>query len=204
MFNFVKHISVRPLCIELWKANTVPQGNFHWALFYNAREQKLRWNVFYNRAGLSPPFYVPKWPSSPGEQAWHSVGRQEAFMQLGFFYFALRWKHQYNNPNRNTKIKHWLTWRVSFSRLCKIFQNVSFWKENSSWMNLLKVLIVSLNWTKIDGTVCDNKTQTSLGHWYMFSTENLNCHICKVWIFKKLIQIVFREKKAFMLIRKQS
>ena len=56
-------------------------------------------------------------------------------------------------------------------------------------MNRLKVLIVSLNWTKTDGTVCNNKTRTSLGRRYMFSTENLNCHIYKVWIFKKLIQI---------------
>lgn len=162
----------------------MPQSDFHCASSYNAREQMLRWNVFYNRAGLSPPFYVPKWPSSPGEQAWCSVGRQEAFKQLDFFYFPLRWKHQPNNPSRNTKIKYWLTWRLSFSRLCKIFQNVSFWKENDSWMSLLKVLIVSLNWTKIDGTVCNNKTWTSLGHRYTFSTDNLNCHIYKVWIFK--------------------
>lgn len=129
--------------------------------------------------------YVLKWPSSPEGQVCCPMKEQEAFKQLSFLScFPVRWKHTNTTLPINTKIKYWLTWRLSFSKLCKVSLNFSLGEDNGSWMNLLKVLIVSLNRTKIDGIICNNKTRTSLAGRYMFSTENLNCHIYKVWIFK--------------------
>lgn len=122
---------------------------------------------------------IPKWPSSSQGHACMLPCGSQCGSLMGTRHLSSSVSCHVSNLSKNTLTQPHLPaqrlnadaygYSVNLESCVKFFR-IFLWEQKYSWVNLLKVLIVSLNRTKIDGTIYNNKAR-SVANRYVLNWE---------------------------------